>query len=536
MRMKRIRPAGGIRRVAPALLLLAAVFLGQGASGEDGPLPGGALATFRDDSVGSEEFLSYLESREVKIERMDAEARESALREFLADRKLAAEARAKGVAGAPEVQAIVDAMDRRELPDIYFRALFLETTTVEESDFERLYDGLEDLAEVNVAVLATEAEALEFRSLLAGGRSFESLATEQSLGHSAKKGGLVQGITPGDVRFTLKEKTAIFSAPVGEVLGPFENKLEQYSVLQVVRRAMVEDQKRELRRTKEKEVRERKALAAYLAKLNEELIATEIDINEEYFEEKQDAGPKKPYVAWIRGRYIYPQDLEANVSRESHGKKVYRASLDKMLRQIIAVDLARKAGLADTPEYRRRQEAFLAARLAEFQVNRVFRNFRPEVTEQDVKKQYGESFHPEVYSIWAIINKDRAKVEKARKAVLAGAKEGDVAREYSDDMSRNRGGLIGPVSYSAFAPEVRKRLSSLRQEKVSEVFGMNGKYLIMRVVEKQVVTVPKYGDVKDDIRKSLELQQRSKAAMEYRANVIDRKAVRIDREQLSALK
>jgi len=531
-----IRSRGGQWRLAPVLFLVAALFLSPGASGEDRHLPGGALATADGDSVGPEEFLAYLESRALKIDRMTTEERESLVREFLVDRKLAAEAKRSGLAGGPEVQAIVDAMDRRELPDIYFRKMFVEKTVLEESDFDRYYDGLIDLADVRVAVLATEAEAREFRTLLLSGRTFESLAIERSLGNSAKKGGLVQGINPGDVRFTLQEKNAIFSAAVGEAQGPFENKMEQFSILQVVRRMTVDDQKREIRRTKEVEAREAKALTAYLMKMNEEMVAAEFDINEEYFEEKEGEGPKKPYLAWFRGRYIYPQDLGADASPESHGKKVYRASLDKMLRSIVAADLARKAGLADAPEYRRRQDAFLVSRLAELQVQSVFRKFQPSVSEQDMKKYYKDTYHPDVYSVWVVVNRDRAKVEKARKEVLAGGKEADVAREYSDDMSRVRGGVTGLISYTGFAPEVRRRLSSLKGGKVSEVFGMDGKYVIMKVVEKQTVPVPEYKDLKDQIRKTLQLQQRSKAAQDHRASALRKESVRIDRERLAALK
>lgn len=511
------------------------------ASGADRPavrreLPAGIVAEADGRPLEVELFRAWLEAKGIRLDLAGADRREEVLRDFAVDVELARRARAAGLERKEAEVRRNSAFERRVLPEIHFRMAFQDNASVAESDFEPFFGDIRDLSDIKVAVLNTDEEARDFLAALKGGASFEALTAERSAGLGASIQGAVWDVARGDLRFTAEELDAVFSASPGDVVGPFPNKLASRSVIKVVARRTVESQKEAIRRERAEEIRAGKARAAYEALIDRELAASEVDINEEFFSgKKEGGGPEKTYVAWFRGGYIYPGDLGAGSVPEVHRLPEYRKSLTRYLRAVVATELAIKAGVSDLPEYRFKREGFLVQTLAAAFLDREAGKAKLAVTKKEIADHYKEYYRPEVFSTWIVLNADRTRVEAARGELLAGRSPSDVAKKYSVDPSRLKGGGIGYLPISAYDPAVRERIGTLKDGEVSEVFEFNNKFAIVRVLDRKVVAVPPIAQVEEKVRAKLLLHKRAELVREKRRSVLRKMSLTIDSGKVARL-
>lgn len=507
---------------------------GAGAGVDKASLPAGVVATVGADHVKVEEFRSYCDLKGLRLGDLSAEEREALLKGFLVERLLAKEGRSRGLGDPGGFSAQIARFDRDVLPELLFQREFVSKAIAEEKDFESYFEGLNDLADLSVAVLASEPDARGFLDRVNGGEDFEGLVGKLSLGVSVQKAGLIPEVTPGDLRFTPEEKSAIFSGANGQVLGPFANRLGSYSLIKVLRRQTVEDQKKAIRLAKAQEVREMKAATAYLVRINDELVKSEIEINEEFFENRE--GAKRPYLAWVKGQYIYPQDLGVSADAGSHGARAYRNSLDKAIRAIVAADVARQEGMADLPEYRGKRDVFIMGEIVSRLLENSFRNAKVSASEKEIEKFYKENYQPDVYSLWLVVNASLDKVEEARREIRDGRDYAEVAGKYSDDPTRMKGGMTGYFPLSSLDGTTQKVIKALKGDEVSEAFRLGGKYAIIRVIERKTVPVPPLAELRDTIRQRILVQKRAKVVEDKRAGALRKETVRIDDAKLAEMK
>jgi parvulin-like peptidyl-prolyl isomerase len=497
--------------------------------------PGGVIAEVDGQPVREEEFRSWLELTEMRIGMMGPSEREEALKQFVVDWRLAQKARKQGMEKSKAIQSLLETFDRKVLPDLYFRREFLDKVTVEEKDFESFFRGLTDLADVSVAVLVDNKHAREFLEVAKKGEPFEELVGRYSIGINSVVGGLIQYVTPEDFRFTRQELDAIFARAPGQLLGPFVNKLGTYSVIKVWDRKTVEDQKEEILNSKAEEVRRKKAEETYTSRISKEMASTEIEINEDFFSGKEGS-LKTPYLAWMKGHYIYPQDLGINPAKDSHSLTTYRRNLDRLLRSIIAVDLARESGIADLPEYQTKREAYIVSKLALFMLDTEVRKAKPAATGKEIEKFYREWYLPEVYSVWVVLNRDEGDIKKARRALLEGEDAPEVAKKYSEDKSVYKGGVIGYLPLTAYDPEARMRILSMKKGEVSEIFRIGGKYAILQFLDRKKVSVPSLEKVREDVRRRIVLQKRAGFIEQTRAEILEETFLTIDQEKIAEMR
>jgi parvulin-like peptidyl-prolyl isomerase len=515
------------------LMLLAGTVPG-GCTAEKSALGGNVLAVVDGEALTPGGFSAFLESRGVSLSSVPLEGREEMVREYVTDWKLAKEARRKGLDRRDPFTRMAMAFDRKTLPDLYYRLEFLDRTEIEEKDFESLFQGLEEYAALRVAVLPTERKARDFLARVNSGERFEKLAGKESIGHSALVRGFIPFVKITDVRFTYEEKQAIFSTSPGQNLGPFENKLGSFSVIQVESIRSVEQQKEDIRKEKTEETRARKARFAYLSRLNREIVKSEIEINEQYYSrEKSGNEPKSPYLAWVKGKYIYPEDL--NVFSRYHDKSENRSSLDEAIMSIIATDLAVEAGLKNAPEYKEKREAFEVDYLSRIFIESENRKSKIVIGEEEIQEYYRKNYKPEVFSIYLLTNKSKDVLEETRGKIREGENLGEVAMEVSDDPSRAKRGVVRYFPITAFDPAVAERIRSLKVNEVSDVFRVADKYAVIMVLEKAQVPVPSLEKVRDDIRNKLRLQKRSEFVIGLREKTLKKLSIRINRETLEKL-
>jgi parvulin-like peptidyl-prolyl isomerase len=421
------------------------------------------------------------------------------------------------------------------LPKIYFRKQFLEMTTLNDNDYLPLFSGLTDLADISVILLEDDERASEVRQTIASGMNFEEAARKHSKGLSAYKGGEQTDLTPGTPDYSAEEKKAIFSSPPGSVLGPFPNPTGLVSLIHVIKVRKVADLQEEIRREKSDELRRRKAMERYLTHLNDVMVRTEIEINEDFFEKKKTDGARKPYLAWVRGKYIYPWDLPVDFTTGQHSHVQYRAILNKRIMNVIAAEEARASGMESSEEYRRKREVFRISLLPNLYLDDRYKESSSPITDGDVQVFYKEYYTPDVYRVWVVLNEDRNAVEKALSAVKEKKPLPRIAAEFSMDQSRMQGGVVGPVSLNTFDPTVRQHLTNLKKGEVTPVIKIAGRYGIVMLLDHEVVPVPGIEDLSTKIKRRIELRRRGSFIEKERKRVQEQMRVTVDKKRLEGL-
>ena len=133
------------------------------------------------------------------------------------------------------------------------------------------------------------------------------------------------------------------------------------------------------------------------------------------------------------------------------------------------------------------------------------------ITEQEMKKYYDDNknnyIEPASYRISHIFisNENRTEDEAYERAkqvlekIKNGADFGEIAKEYSDDESREKGGDLGFLTRSELNPDLAKEIDSISIGQTSNIIkGVNG-YHIFKVVEKVEARMKDYEEVKEDI-------------------------------------
>ncbi len=97
----------------------------------------------------------------------------------------------------------------------------------------------------------------------------------------------------------------------------------------------------------------------------------------------------------------------------------------------------------------------------------------------------------------------KAKAEEALAKVQAGADFGEVAKQYSDGPTKDRGGELGAIHKGDLAPEIEGPAFSLPAGGVSPLIRTAAGWNIIKVEQVRTETVAPYTEVRDTIRNQL---------------------------------
>lgn len=107
----------------------------------------------------------------------------------------------------------------------------------------------------------------------------------------------------------------------------------------------------------------------------------------------------------------------------------------------------------------------------------------------------------------------QTKADKIRQEVAAGADFGDMARKYSDDVSKNNGGELGWFGPNDIMDAVYNAVKNLKPGEVSPVVKTSHGFHILKLEDHQVPGVKPLDQVKGDIRNEL-ISERANAQLQ----------------------
>jgi parvulin-like peptidyl-prolyl isomerase len=159
----------------------------------------------------------------------------------------------------------------------------------------------------------------------------------------------------------------------------------------------------------------------------------------------------------------------------------------------------------------------------------------PEIPEADIKRYYEEEGkktftreeHVRVRHILVQVAQDagpekkaaaRKKIDQARQEILAGKDFVKAASEYSEDNLAATGGDLSYIKRGYMSPEFDQVAFALAKHTLSDVVETKHGYHLIEVLDKKPAGVAPYEEVKDFIRKYLQMQ----VSQKKRQSVIQR--------------
>ena len=121
----------------------------------------------------------------------------------------------------------------------------------------------------------------------------------------------------------------------------------------------------------------------------------------------------------------------------------------------------------------------------------------------------------------------RARAEEALARLRSGADFAEIAREYSDSPTRERGGQLGVVHRGDLAPEIEAVAFSLPAGGVSDPVRTSAGWNILRVERAQDESVVPFAEARDAIRDELFAQKFEAKQKEYVAGLRARASIQI---------
>lgn len=236
---------------------------------------------------------------------------------------------------------------------------------------------------------------------------------------------------------------------------------------------------------------------------------------------------------------------------EGSAELAARSALDQLIARVLLIEAAREAGI-EVPDAV--VESEMQQQIAQMGGREAFQTILVQsgLTEADVRRAQKERMmmmgfletvvmpqisvseeaaqafwaanpdefrHPEQVRLWTLLvdaaedmpeaahAEARKKAETARQRVLDGEEFETVAREVSDDPSKERGGLIGWVRRGLLLPALEEPVFGLGKGELSEVLPSDRGYHLFRVEDRRGDGVYPFEEIREPVKDILRQQR-----------------------------
>jgi len=227
------------------------------------------------------------------------------------------------------------------------------------------------------------------------------------------------------------------------------------------------------------------AKAALKALISQKLLEKEID----RYSSKIDEEQVDNYLEVVRrDKHLTPEQFKAALAQSGvtmeDFRKHARQELEKevMLRQQVRERV--EISDSDIKAYYDEHKADLTVKSERLRIAQILIGVPQNATPQQV----------------AVLE---AKAEKIRKAALSGVDFSDLARKYSDDVSKNNGGELGWFGPQDIMDQVYSAVKNLKPGDVAPVVHTNHGFHVLKLEDHQVPGVRPLEEVKGEIRNQL---------------------------------
>jgi len=157
------------------------------------------------------------------------------------------------------------------------------------------------------------------------------------------------------------------------------------------------------------------------------------------------------------------------------------------------------------------------------------------VSEDDVKTYFEQNkdryLVPEMVRASHILTSTEEEAKKAKEELDAGVDFAEVARKYSKDLTKDRGGDLGYFKKGQMIPEFEKTAFALEIGQISDLVKSRFGYHIIKLGDRKPATYRQFEEVKSNIRNLLSRNNQREAFDEF-ANKLKAKAYIEVKEEL----
>jgi peptidyl-prolyl cis-trans isomerase C len=259
---------------------------------------------------------------------------------------------------------------------------------------------------------------------------------------------------------------------------------------------------------------------------------------------KEKSEDNSKVLAMVNGEKITQADFDAELAgkpdnfrrmvENPEGKKMM---LNRLIERKLIMQTAEKEGVSNSPDIQKRVDAFKERVIME-EMRKKLTVAQP-ANDQDLQAYYDQHKDqynmPEMAHLRKISVSDKSKADQIAKQLKAApTKFEELARENSEDqMSKMRGGDVGFVlrapmispehgghplpamTGNTLPPELADRVFPLKKDQVSQVFEIEGKYVIFQMIDLRPAQTKTLDDVKDQIKRTMEFEKTQEKWKEY---------------------
>jgi len=237
------------------------------------------------------------------------------------------------------------------------------------------------------------------------------------------------------------------------------------------------------------------AKAALKALISQKLLQKEI----QQYSSKVDEGQIDNYIDAVRReKHLTPEQFKAALAQSGLSMDDFRKhAREELEKEVMIREQVRQrvnVSNADIQEYYNQHKADFTITTEKLKLAQILIGVPQNATPQQVAAL-------------------QAKAERIRKEAAAGVDFGDLARKYSDDVSRNSGGELGWFTPQDIMDQVYAAVKNLKPGDVSQVIRTSHGFHILKLEEHQVPGVRPLDEVKGEIRNQL-VNERANAQLQ----------------------
>jgi len=220
---------------------------------------------------------------------------------------------------------------------------------------------------------------------------------------------------------------------------------------------------------------------------------------------------KEDVVATVNGKPITVTMLDTKIEKLPQYYQTFAAQhkkevVDEMVVEELLYDEAKRRKLDRDPDVKE----LIADANRKILISRVIEDEAKKsapVSEDDVKLYYEQNKEkymvPEMIRASHILTSTEEEAKAAKGELNSGADFAKVAKEYSKDLTKDRGGDLGYFSKGQMIPEFEKPAFSLQPGQVSDIIKTRFGYHIIELTDRKPAAYQDFDEVKDTVRTTI---------------------------------
>lgn len=241
-------------------------------------------------------------------------------------------------------------------------------------------------------------------------------------------------------------------------------------------------------------------------------------------------------AAKVNGKEITMEMLDEKIENLPEQYKVFasqhkREMVDEMVTEELLYEEAKRRKIGRDPEIRELIKEAAKKIIISRVIDDEMKKIAP-VSEDDIAAYYEKNkdryMNPEVVKASHILTSTEEEAREALRALDAGEDFAEVAKKFSNDLTKDRGGDLGYFKRGQMIPEFEKVVFGLDIGEVSDVVKTRFGYHIIKLTDYKEATYRDYEEVKEAIGSVLSRERQEDRFKEFIEGLKSKAAIEIN--------